>query len=198
MSKGGERKSLRPGAATFAYLSLHLTLLLFTFFKAVRARDGAAAEPIITNPSSDVVNSIDPATGEGALHIVTRGRDATWLSYMLANRARPNLQEPTGTTALQIAAQIGWIEGAEILLARGANINLGNRRGETPLILAVQGRSVPMVRLLMSRGADPARTDSIAGNSALDYARQDRDQTIARLIESSVQARRNVVGPSQD
>src|SRR3712207_8202093 len=53
-----------------------------------------------------------------------------------------------------------------------------SNRGETQLILAVQKRDLSMVRLLLSRGANPRHTDSVAGLSAIDYAkREDRKST---------------------
>jgi uncharacterized protein len=158
----------------------------FTFLKAVRERDGATAERILANPSSTAINARESSTGEGALHIVTRGRDLNWLAFMLARGARPDVQSNDGTTPLILAAQIGWRDGAEQLLSRRANPNLGNGRGETPLIFAVQRRDLQMVRLLISRRADPNQTDGVAGYSALDYARQDaRSGPILRELERS-------------
>jgi len=156
----------------------------FTFLKAVRERDGATAERILSNPSSTAVNIRDTATGESALHILVRGRDSGWLNYMLARNARPDAASNDGTTPLILAAQIGWLDGAQSLLARGANPNLGNSRGETPLILAVQRRDLQMVRLLLAGRADPNQTDNMSGNSAIDYARQDnRAAAILRELE---------------
>jgi ankyrin repeat protein len=158
----------------------------FTFLKAVRERDGTVAERILSNPSSTAVNARDPASGEGALHILVRGRDLTWLSFMLGRRARPDIQSNDGTTPLILSAQLGWVDGAAQLLARGANPNIGNRRGETPLIVAVQRRDLQMVRLLLSQRANPNQTDNLSGNSAIDYARQDpRAAAILRELEQS-------------
>jgi ankyrin repeat protein len=145
----------------------------FTFLKAVRDRDGPTAERILANPSTTAINYRDPSTGETALHILVRGRDLTWLGFMLGRGARPDSQSNDGTTPLILAAQIGWIEGAEQLLARRASPNLGNRSGETPLIVAVHRRDIQMVRLLLSQRANPNQTDNLSGNSAIDYARQD-------------------------
>jgi len=158
----------------------------FTFLKAVRERDGATAERILSNPSSTAINIRDTSTGETALHILVRGRDATWLNYMLGRGARPDAASNDGTTPLILAAQVGWYEGAQSLLARRANPNLGNSRGETPLIVAVQRRDLQMVRLLLSVRADPNQTDNMAGNSAIDYARQDpRAAAILRELEQN-------------
>ena len=157
----------------------------FTFLKAVRERDGNTAERILSNPSSTAINYRDAGTGESALHILVRGRDSSWLRYMLGRGARPDTGDREGNTALIVAAQLGWLEGAEILLDRRASPNLGNSRGETPLIFAVQRRDMPMVRLLLRNRADPNLTDHVAGNSAIDYARQDNRATaILRLLEN--------------
>ena len=158
----------------------------YTFLKAVRERDGAKVDTITSNPASTAVNARDRDSGEGALHILVRGRDLNWLVFMLARRARPDIASNDGTTPLMVAAQIGWREGAEQLLARGANVNLGNSRGETPLMLAVQRYDLTMVRLLLSQGADPNQTDNVSGNSAIDYARQGgaRSTAILRALEA--------------
>lgn len=156
----------------------------YTFLKAVRDRDAAKVQSILSNPSSTAVNARESGTGEGAVHIVTRNRDLIWLRAMLGAGGRPDLQSNDGTTALILAAQLGWRDGAELLLTRGASPNLGNSRGETPLIFAVQRRDLPMVRLLLSRRANPNQTDNVAGYSAIDYARQDpRATAILRELE---------------
>jgi uncharacterized protein len=157
----------------------------FLFLKAVRDRDGTTAERILSNPASTAINHRDASSGEGALHILVRGQDLTWLSFMLARSARPDLQSNDGTTPLLIASAIGWGEGASQLLSRGANVNLANRRGETPLILAVQRRDLAMVRLLLSAGANPLQADTVASMSAMDYARQDpRAGPIVRELQA--------------
>jgi ankyrin repeat protein len=168
----------------------------YNFLKAVRSRDGGKATEIVSNPSSTAINARERDTGEGALHILARGRDLGWLSFLLGRGARPDLQDNDGNAALHIAAQIGWAEGADLLIARRANINMANSRGETPLILAVQRRDAAMVRLLMSRGADPNRADSVAGLSARDYARRDpRAAPILRLLDAPRQAPQSVGPP---
>ena len=156
----------------------------YTFLKAVRERDPNAAERILANPATTAINARDPSTGEGALHILVRGRDINWLAFMLGKGARPDSQSNDGTTPLILCAQLGWIEGATQLLARRASPNLANRRGETPLIVAVQRRDLQMVRLLLAQHADPNQTDNLSGNSAIDYARQDpRAAAILRELE---------------
>jgi uncharacterized protein len=187
-------KSLTLGAALLALIAAPLAAQGYsdgyTFLKAVRERDGAVAERILSNPATTVVNTREQSTGEGALHMLVRGRDFTWLSFMLSRGARPDIQSNDGTTPLIAAAQIGWFEGAQQLLARGANANLGNRSGVTPLIVAVLRRDVQMVRMLLSQRANPNQTDNVAGYSAIDYAQQDpRAAAILRLLQQSAAPR---------
>lgn len=171
----------------------------FTFLKAVRERDGTKATELLNGARGAIVaNTRSTDTGEGALHILVKGRDLTWLGFLLSKGARPDLKDEAGNTPLGIASQLGWIEGAQVLLQRGAKVDEANGRGETPLILAVQARSAPMVRLLLSRGASRTRTDSIAGYSALDYAKRDqRAAAILKILEEDPAAAKpkDVAGP---
>jgi ankyrin repeat protein len=190
------------GAAVLALVAAPLAAQSFSdgylFLKGVRERDGATVQRIVTNPSSTAINYRESSTGEGALHILVRGRDLTWLSFLLGRGARPDIQSNDGTTPLILSAQLGWRDGAEQLLARGANPNLGNRRGETPLIVAVQSRDISMVRLLLAARADPNQTDHSSGNSALDYARQDpRAAPILRELEQTTNRRPRPAAPAQ-
>lgn len=170
----------------------------YTFIKAVKERDGAKATEMIGGArGSIVVNSKSADTGEAALHILTKGRDLTWLGFLLSKGARPDIEDKDGNTPLCLAASLGWVEGAQALLSRGASVNAANSRGETPLILAVHMRDPAMVRLLLSRGADPKRGDSVAGYSALEYAKQDpRAAAIVKMLEEKPATKREVAGPT--
>jgi ankyrin repeat protein len=168
----------------------------FTFLKAVKERDGDKVTALVSEPGSVVINTRDRSSGEGALHYVVRGRDLTWLSFLLGKGARPDLASNRGDTPLTLAAQIGWLEGAELLLSRRANVDLGNGRGETALILATQRRDLPMVRMLLGRKADPNRADRVAGMSALDYAKQDpRAGAVLKLLEAKATPAKPAAGP---
>ena len=182
------RMNLHAAAAALALLAVPALGQGFsegyTFLKGVRERDAATVNDLVSSPNPAVVNYRDNSSGEGALHVLVRGRDLTWLGFVLSRGARPDLQANDGTTPLILAAQIGWYQGAEQLLARRANPNLANRNGETPLMFAVRRRDLQMVRLLLGQGADPNQTDNVSGYSALDYARQDsRAAAIVRELE---------------
>ena len=170
----------------------------YTFLKAVKDRDAAKVNELVGSATGAiVVNSRDRTNGEGALHYTVRARDIIWLAFLLGKGARPDIQSNRGDTPLTLAAQIGWLEGAEQLLARRASADLANGRGETPLILATQRRDLAMVRLLLARRANPKRTDNVAGMSALDYAKQDpRAAAVLKLLEAKVAPAKPAAGPT--
>lgn len=158
----------------------------YNFLKAVRDRDGAKTTEIISKPGTVIIDTRDSSTGETALHIVTLERDATWMRFLLARGARTDMRDARGNTPLMLAAQLGFIEGAQLLIDRRASVDLANSAGETPLIRAVQNRDGAMVQLLMTSGANPNKVDSGAGLSARDYAVRDRrSAAILKIIDST-------------
>ena len=168
----------------------------YNFLKAVKDRDPTTVNRLVATPGSVVINSKEQPGGNGALHLVVKDRDLNWLGFLLGKGAKADLQNAEGNTPLALAAQLGWLEGAEILVRRSP-VDLANRRGETPLMMAVQKRDLAMVRLLLARGADPARTDSVAGLSALDYARRDgRAAAIVKLLEAPRAKPKAMQGPT--
>ena len=141
----------------------------FEFLKAVKDHNGAKATAALDKPGSTVVNARDVSTGESALHLVVARRDATWLRFLIAKGANPNLVDREGVSPLQIAANLGWNEGVPLLVKAGAQVDLPNSAGETPLISAVHRRDAELVRALLAAGANPDRNDN-SGRSARDYA----------------------------
>jgi uncharacterized protein len=158
----------------------------YNFLKAVRDKDGTEVNKLLADPASRIVDTRDGSTGQTALHIVTQRQDATWVGFLLQKGANPNLGDKNGNTPLMIAAQLGFIEGADWLIDKKATIDATNRGGETALILAVHNKNVPMVRALLKAGASPDKRDYLAGMSARDYAQRDaRGSNIAEIIENN-------------
>lgn len=156
----------------------------YEFLKAVRDIDGIKVNKFLEDKTLRIVNSKDRTTREGALHIVTRRNDATYLRVLLQqDDVDMNIQDGRGNTPLLIAAERGWVEGVQILIRYRANVNLANVSGETPLIRAVQVHNVDIVRQLLAAGANPDRTDNVTGKSARDYARDEtRYPQIAKVL----------------
>ena len=143
----------------------------YRFLEAVRKSENAKIVEFLEQPGVTPINTKDRTSGETALMIVVGRRDPTMTSYLLGRGARADLTDNSGRTPLMLATERRFPEGMQLLLANKANPNQTNNSGETPLIRAVQLRDMEMVRLLMSFGADPDRRDTLAGMSALDYAK---------------------------
>jgi uncharacterized protein len=169
----------------------------YNFLKAVRDRDGKKVTDIISKPGSVIIDTRDPSTSETALNIVTRARDLTWMNFLLSRGAKPDIKDKAGDTPLMISAQLGFVEGAQTLIKYRAGVDVANGSGETPLIRAVQLRNTALVQYLLSVGANPAKSDSLAGLSARDYALRDRRSlAILKLIDAAKPVKPAVVaGP---
>lgn len=199
-------KAIRLGALALSLIAVAAPVTApaqfsagFTFLKNVRDRDGQKVTDAIAKPGSGaiIIDTKDPATGETALHIVTKGRDTTWLNFLLAKGANANMRDNGGNTPLMVAAQLGWADGISLLVQKRASVDLANSAGETPLIRAVQNRDVNTVRLLLMAGANPAKRDIASGLSAREYAARDpRGALILRTIDEARPKPKAAVGPS--
>ena len=157
----------------------------YKFIKAVKDKDGAAAEKILNTPGTTLVNIRDDATGDMALHIVVKRRDIGWLGYLLQHNANPNVRNTEGATPLLLAATANFDEAVRVLTALKVQVDLANRLGETPLLKAVQTRNASIARMLLDAGASPDATDN-SGNSPRSVALADpRGGIIARMLKDA-------------
>jgi ankyrin repeat protein len=170
----------------------------YQFLDAVKNDKGSDVESILAKPGSRIIDTQDPSTGEGALHIVVRRDDSRYVSYLLAKGANPNIKNRQGDTPLLLAIDRGYGDLVPILLKAKANPNLAGDGGQTPLIKAVLRRDEQMVRDLIEGGADPDKRDYMAGKSARDYANGDtRSPGMTKLFADLPAApKRGVSGPT--
>lgn len=169
----------------------------YNFLKAVRDRDVTKAKTLIDKPGSTIINARDITSGETALMIAIRRRDAPWIAFLLQNGADPNMKDKEGNTPLLVASQNAFSDGVRLMLAGKAQVDAGNSRGETALIKSVQMKDSASVQLLLNAGADPDRTDSFAGMSARQYAERDvRSGPVARMLEEAPKKEKKaIMGP---
>ena len=173
MRRIGAKRALAIGLGALAMLaspvSAQRTSDGYKFIKAVRDRDGDVATQMLDEPGTTIVNARELATGETALHAVVQRRDLTWTRFLLQRGANPNIADKNGVYPIQLAAQLGFIEGVERLIQGGADVDVSNTTGETPLISAVHRRDLKLIEILVVNGANPDRSDN-SGRTARDYA----------------------------
>jgi len=157
----------------------------FKFLEAVKKKEGQKVEDALAEPGSYAIHSRDVVSGQTALHIVTARRDAVWLRYLIAKGANVNARDRKGVTPLQLASNLGWVEGVELLVKKNADPDESNDAGETPLISAVHQRNTTLIKILLEGGADPDRADN-SGRSARDYAALDGEgNVLSETIEDN-------------
>jgi ankyrin repeat protein len=165
----------------------------YKFLDAVKNKDGQAVTDEIAKGS--IINTQDQTTGQTALHIVVARRDTDWINFLLSKQADPNIADYKGVTPLQLATNLGFIEGMELLIEHGAHVDDADTTGSTPLIEAVHRHNLSMVRMLLKAGANPDKADS-SGRSARDYAMLDGKDTPVgvEIAGAKVQARKASAG----
>ena len=170
--RAGLVRALAPlliGAACVSAPALAQFSGSYKFLEAVRKKNGEEVEQALSDPRSTMINTRDATTGQTALHIVTARRDLTWMTYLIAKGANVNARDGQGVTPLQLASNLGFVEGMELLVEKNARVDEPNTAGETPLISAVHRRDLGMMRILLKAGANPDRADN-SGRTARDYA----------------------------
>lgn len=171
----------------------------YVFLKAVKDSDGAKITDILSKAGSAqvIINTQDQANGDTALHIVTRRRDTTYLNFLLARGAEPNVTNKAGLSPLYMAVQMRWAEGVSLLLDRRAKPDLAGALGATPLTRAVQNYDSATVALLLRAGANPLKAEAGSGLSARDYAARDpRAAAILRQIDEAKPKPKANYGPN--
>ena len=117
----------------------------YTFIKAVKDRDGAKVTSVLEAAGSTVGSAKETGTGNSALHLVALDRDYSWLSFLLGKGLKVDARNGEGQSALAIAAQLGWVEGAQLLAQRGAAMAVPQLHAQ-PALGAVEHRRAPVDR----------------------------------------------------
>lgn len=169
----------------------------YKFLQAVKDAKSDEVIAALNKPGTTIVNTRDFNSRETALHLVAKRGDERYTLFLLQHGADPNLRDVRGNTPLMVAVSVGAEPVVAALIRNKANVDLANDGGETPLIRAVQRRDIAIVRDLLTAGANPDIADSLAGQSARDYAHADtRTPVLTKLIdETPRRERKSVAGP---
>jgi ankyrin repeat protein len=173
--------------------------------------DSAAAIDLIKRGMD--VNSVDRA-GNTLLTQAVRRDVSGLVDYLMQHRARLNVRNRNGETALSIAAytgQLAYVQrlveaGAEVnfygwpplsyaaynghlavvdyLLKHGAEINAKTENGSTALFFAARSAHIEVVRLLLKNKADPTIANE-NGDTAVDWALKGGNTEIEGLLRAA-------------
>jgi hypothetical protein len=146
----------------------------------------------------------DRALGEGSTPFMRAAKsgDVDLMRLLLAAGADPRLKQPNQTTALMLAAGLGWrdgspaapsydqgseqdaIEAIKLCMQLGVDINATTTTGETALHAAISGRgSESIIRFLVESGAN-LNAKNKQGRTPFDVAvasRRERGEVVAYL-----------------
>ena len=159
------------------------------------------------------VNSVD-RNGDTLLIQGVRRNMPEFIDYLVKRRARLNLRNKNGESALSIASftgqlplvkllveagadvnLYGWpplsyaaynghLAVADYLIKRGAEVNAKAANGGTALFFAARFGHEAVVELLLKNGADPTVTDEY-GETAIDWALKGKNTDIADKIRAA-------------
>lgn len=103
---------------------------------------------------------------------------------LLQKGAQIDMRAQNNQTALGAAIGRDRADIVKVLLDGGADPNRLAVDNEVPLIAAARAGNATIVKLLISAGADRYETDR-TGRTAVDWAREKRDQKLITLLSSS-------------
>ena len=159
------------------------------------------------------INTVDKAGNTLLIQAVRRDVPELF-DYLLLRRAKLNVRNRNGETALSIAAYTGKLQyvqrlieaGADVnfygwsplsyaaynghtaivdyLLKRGAEINARTENGSTALFFAARFGHIEVIKLLLKNKADPTLANE-NGDTAIDWALKSDNTDIADLLRAA-------------
>lgn len=132
-----------------------------------------------------LIDEPEPLRQQTALHAAAAQGHDRLLRELIQLKARPDMQDDCGNTALINAAYQGRLSTLIALLQTGeVRVNHGARCGMTPLIAAIYAGDLPSIRALLDAQANP-RQASLQGVTPLQAAQLKKRSDIQALLEAA-------------
>ena len=128
-----------------------------------------------------LANELDP---DALLDRAIRDGDPSAITTALANGANPDTADPTGKTALMVAAKLGDEALVTRLIDLGSDPLRTNNNGGTPLMFATISGNLRIINVLLDKGADPNRVGSNGWGAVMIAAAKGHVAALARLVEA--------------
>ena len=140
---------------------------------------------VIARIPVEVLDQIDPSTGDCPLHCGAWNGHVDCVKLLLDYGADPNVINKDGYSPLHLAARRGNKDCLRLLLVAGANPNLASTQGgDVPLHEASEKGDLDSVKLLLSAGADVSKSSKFGTNAMYWATLNDREAVVALLLES--------------
>lgn len=132
--------------------------------------------------AEDDINARDHM-GTTPLMVATMSGDTAKMEALIKKGADMDVPDNRGNTALILGAMFGQEEVVELLVRRGASLEKkDNIKGYTAMIAAVRLGYTEVVRILLVGNANRNARDG-AGKTALDHAKETKQEDIIRLLQ---------------
>ena len=135
----------------------------------------------------DKFGNVDVTDKDGntlLMHAVAH-KDQSLISMLLSEGASPNAINKDGFAPIHLAASNGDNDSVYSLMISGGNPNLPDLNGNTPLMYASKMCNSDSVNIMILLGGDPELINSINGSTAYDFANENKNPNIYKILKSA-------------
>ena len=146
------------------------------------AREKSLEGAVATLTAAGVTFDVPDPSGQTALIMAVRSRDANQRAMLLAAGADPNVRTRIGQSALIFAIFAGDPAAVSDLIAAGADLDLPDVDGWTPLMVAIRHDRRQSANLLLAAGADVNARSRLGWTPLMWAAYEGSEEYVAALL----------------
>lgn len=105
-------------------------LQIYRLLQCVQDGDKPYIEKLISMGVDDLINLTEPREGNGVLHLASVANNPDMLEFLVAQGARPDVQDSRGRTPLMLAAELGYDGIVSLLAKKNADMKLVDKEGK--------------------------------------------------------------------
>ncbi|XP_056125405.1 ankyrin repeat and EF-hand domain-containing protein 1a isoform X2 [Rhinichthys klamathensis goyatoka] len=112
-------------------------LQIYRLLQCVQDGEKPYIEKLISMGVDDLINLTEPCEGYGVLHLVSVANNPDMLEFLVAQGARPDVQDRRGRTPLMLAAELGYDGIVSLLAKKNADMKLVDKDGKGLLFYCI-------------------------------------------------------------